>query len=62
MYFHDRAEAGDRLADELMEYRYENTAVLALSPGASGGGRADCLPTTLCAFDVADLTDFGSGR
>ena len=33
MYFHDRGEAGDRLADELMPYRYENTAVLALSPG-----------------------------
>jgi putative phosphoribosyl transferase len=33
MYFHDRAEAGDKLADQLMEYRYENTAVLALSPG-----------------------------
>lgn len=33
MYFHDRAEAGDKLADELMDYRWENTAVLALSPG-----------------------------
>src|SRR5476651_1932092 len=33
MYFHDRAEAGDKLADELMGYRWENTAVLALSPG-----------------------------
>ncbi len=33
MYFHDRAEAGDLLANELTEYRYENTAVLALSPG-----------------------------
>ncbi|HVQ43462.1 MAG TPA: phosphoribosyltransferase family protein [Candidatus Saccharimonadia bacterium] len=33
MYFHDRAEAGDKLADELLNYRYENTAVLALSPG-----------------------------
>jgi putative phosphoribosyl transferase len=33
MYFHDRAQAGDRLADELQAYRYENTAVLALSPG-----------------------------
>lgn len=33
MYFHDRAEAGDRLADELEDYRWENTAVLALSPG-----------------------------
>jgi putative phosphoribosyl transferase len=33
MYFHDRAEAGQRLAEKLMDYRYENTAVLALSPG-----------------------------
>src|SRR5260221_6505003 len=33
MYFHDRAEAGDKLADELEQYRWENTAVLALSPG-----------------------------
>ncbi len=38
MYFHDRAEAGDRLADELLEYRYENTAVLALSPGGVAVG------------------------
>jgi predicted phosphoribosyltransferase len=33
MYFFDRAEAGDKLADDLMEYRWENSAVLALSPG-----------------------------
>lgn len=33
MYFHDRAEAGRLLAEQLMAYRYENTAVLALSPG-----------------------------
>jgi putative phosphoribosyl transferase len=33
MYFHDRAEAGDLLANQLTEYRYENTVVLALSPG-----------------------------
>lgn len=33
MYFHDRAEAGDKLADMLMKYRWENTAVMALSPG-----------------------------
>jgi len=33
MYFHDRAEAGDLLAAQLAPYRYENTAVLALSPG-----------------------------
>jgi predicted phosphoribosyltransferase len=33
MYFHDRAEAGDLLANQLVDYRYENTVVLALSPG-----------------------------
>lgn len=34
MYFHDRREAGRRLAADLQEeYRYENTAILALSPG-----------------------------
>jgi putative phosphoribosyl transferase len=38
MYFHDRAEAGDKLADELMEYRYENMVVLALSPGGVAVG------------------------
>ncbi len=32
MYFVDRAEAGDKLADQLMNYRWENTAVLAVSP------------------------------
>ena len=38
MYFHDRAEAGAKLADELMSYRYENTVVLALSPGGVAVG------------------------
>jgi putative phosphoribosyl transferase len=38
MYFHDRGEAGDKLADELMDYRWENTAVLALSPGGVAVG------------------------
>jgi putative phosphoribosyl transferase len=33
MYFHDRAQAGDKLAALLGDYRNENTAVLALSPG-----------------------------
>ena len=40
MYFHDRAEAGNKLADELMDFRYENTAVLALSPGGVVVGEA----------------------
>lgn len=38
MYFHDRAEAGDKLADELEKYRWENTAILALSPGGVAVG------------------------
>jgi putative phosphoribosyl transferase len=33
MYFHDRAEAGDLLANQLIDYRTEDTIVLALSPG-----------------------------
>lgn len=31
MYFHTRAEAGEKLAQKLMAYRYENCAVVALS-------------------------------
>ncbi len=31
MYFHSRSEAGEKLADQLMPYRYENCAVAALS-------------------------------
>lgn len=33
MYFHSRAAAGESLADQLMQYRYENCAVVALSYG-----------------------------
>ncbi len=33
MYFKDRAEAGAKLAAELQKYRFENTAILALSEG-----------------------------
>jgi putative phosphoribosyl transferase len=33
-----KAEAGDKLADELLQYRWENTAVLALSPGGVAVG------------------------
>lgn len=33
MYFRDRAQAGDMLANELRQYRYKQTSVLALSPG-----------------------------
>ncbi len=34
MYFNSRAEAGRILADELLSYRLQNSAVIALSPGA----------------------------
>lgn len=34
MYFHSRTEAGEMLAQRLMQYRYENTIVVALSHGA----------------------------
>lgn len=34
MYFVNRAEAGRKLADELIEYRTENVAIVALSRGA----------------------------
>ena len=35
MYFHSRAEAGQKLAAELQHFRYENVAVVALSDGAA---------------------------
>src|ERR1043166_1584031 len=31
MYFHTRAEAGELLADQLMQYRYEDCAVVSLT-------------------------------
>ncbi len=57
MYFYDRAEAGDRLADELMDYRYENTVVLALSPGGVAVGeqiacRLHCTLTMLLSSKI----------
>jgi putative phosphoribosyl transferase len=58
MYFHDRAEAGDKLADELMDYRWENTAVLALSPGGVAVGEqiARRLHSTLALLLTARIT------
>jgi putative phosphoribosyl transferase len=58
MYFHDRAEAGDKLADELMDYRYENTVVLALSPGGVAVGeqiacRLHCTLTMLLTSRIS---------
>lgn len=34
MYFHNRAEAGRKLADELIGYRLQNCTIIALTPGA----------------------------
>ncbi|HSX02800.1 MAG TPA: phosphoribosyltransferase family protein [Candidatus Saccharimonadia bacterium] len=58
MYFHDRAEAGDLLANKLAHYRYENTAVLALSPGGVAVGEqiARRLHTTLALLLTARIT------
>ncbi len=58
MYFHDRAEAGDKLADELMAYRWEDTAVLALSPGGVAVGEqiARRLHCTLSLLLTARIT------
>lgn len=39
MYFQSRTEAGDRLALELIPYRYENCVVVCLSDGAVQVGR-----------------------
>jgi putative phosphoribosyl transferase len=58
MYFHDRAEAGNKLADLLINYRYENTAVLALSPGGVVVGEqiARRLHTTVSMLLTAQIT------
>jgi putative phosphoribosyl transferase len=58
MYFHDRGEAGDKLADELMKYRWENTAVLALSPGGVAVGEqiARRLHSTLSLLLTAKIS------
>ncbi|MBW4062237.1 hypothetical protein HJC99_06730 [Candidatus Saccharibacteria bacterium] len=58
MYFYDRAQAGDQLADQLMTYRYEDTAVLALSPGGVVVGEAIArrLHTSLSLLLTARIT------
>jgi len=38
MYFNSRAEAGEKLAAELMQYRYDNCAVVALNRGGIAVG------------------------
>src|SRR3954464_2739680 len=64
MYFSNRAEAGDKLADELMDYRWENTAVLALSPGGVVVGEqiARRLHSTLALLLTAKIPAPGDER
>lgn len=58
MYFSSRLEAGYKLAQELMGYRYENTVVVALSDGAVQVGQqiAAALHTSL-ALMLTDTID-----
>src|SRR5688572_7955989 len=62
-YFHDRAEAGRLLAEQLVKYRYENTAVMALSAGGVLVGEqiAKALHTTvqLLLTEPIQVADFG---
>ena len=59
MYFESRAQAGHRLAEELVNtYRYENCVVVALSDGAVQvgeqiAGALHCLITMLLVEDIA---------
>jgi len=57
MYFSSRIEAGYRLAQELMQYRYENTIVVALSDGAVQVGQqiASALHCSLTLLLTADI-------
>lgn len=58
MYFQSRAEAGEQLADQLFErYRYEDTAVVALSDGGVAVGepiaaKLHCVLTMLVSEGV----------
>lgn len=64
MYFRSRAEAGCRLALELMQYRYENCVVVALSDGAVQVGRqiAASLHCTLTMMLVEEIPVPGEGQ
>lgn len=57
MYFKNRSEAGKQLADKLDKYRYENTAVVALSDGgvivaAEIATRLHCVLTMLLTEEI----------
>lgn len=59
MYFSSRLEAGYKLAQELLDYRYENTAVVALSDGAVQVGQqiAAVLHTQLLVLLLTETID-----
>lgn len=57
MYFKNRSEAGKKLAEKLDKYRYENTAVVALSDGgvivaAEIATRLHCVLTMLLTEEI----------
>ncbi len=58
MYFSSRIEAGYRLALEMLQYRYENTIVVALSDGAVQVGQqiASHLHCTLTMLLMEEIT------
>jgi predicted phosphoribosyltransferase len=58
MYFHNRAEAGEMLAEQMKGLRYENTAVMALSAGGVLVGEqiARRLHSTLSLLLISDIT------
>lgn len=63
MYFHSRTEAGEMLAQRLMQYRYENTIVVALNHGAVvvGAPVAARLHSALGLFLTEDIEVPGEG-
>lgn len=64
MYFSSRLEAGYKLAQELMKYRYENTVVVALSDGAVQVGQQIAAvlhtPIALLLAESIDIPGEGS--
>lgn len=68
MYFGSRIEAGYKLAQQLMPYRYENTIVVALSDGGVQVGQQiasalHCVLTMMLVEDIevpGEETSFGS--
>jgi putative phosphoribosyl transferase len=64
MYFKDRREAGLQLANALVNYRYENTAILALSDGgvAVGEQLARSLHSTLSLLLIEPIKLPGLGE